>query len=254
MQKFIVFFSLALCISSINAQAQTNQDSAITQLPFQLFLPQNEADPKRVEATNNKALLVFLHGSGERGSDNKAQLKHGAEFFKRMAQDHNTVVLVPQCPEDLSWHNGYSEITKTGRKYHYPKNLKTNRVLDILEKLIDSVVIAQKIDKAKIKIGGLSMGGMGTLELLRRRPEYYQRAFVICGGGHKALARQMGQTPIWFFHGEEDQVVLPKYAQKLYRKLRRKGIETKWTLYPGVDHNSWDLAFEEQELIPWLNR
>ncbi len=98
------------------------------------------------------------------------------------------------------------------------------------------------------------MGGMGTLELLRRRPEYYQRAFVICGGGHKALARQMGQTPIWFFHGEEDQVVLPKYAQKLYRKLRRKGIETKWTLYPGVDHNSWDLAFEEQELIPWLNR
>jgi predicted peptidase len=254
MQKFIVFFSLALCISSINAQAQTNQDSAITQLPFQLFLPQNEADPKWDEATNNKALLVFLHGSGERGSDNKAQLKHGAEFFKRMAQDQNTVVLVPQCPKDLSWHNGYSEIAKTGRKYHYPKNVKTNRVLDILEKLIDSVVIAQKIDKAKIKIGGLSMGGMGTLELLRRRPEYYQRAFVICGGGHKALARQMGQTPIWFFHGEEDQVVLPKYAQKLYRKLRRKGIETKWTLYPGVDHNSWDLAFEEQELISWLSR
>ena len=69
-----------------------------------------------------------------------------------MAHDHNTVVLVPQCPEGLSWHNGYSEITKSGRKYHYPKNLKINRVLDILEKLIDSVVIAQKIDKAKIKI------------------------------------------------------------------------------------------------------
>ena len=73
------------------------------------------------------------------------------------------MVLVPQCPEDLSWHNGSSEITKSGRKYRYPKGLKTNRVLDILEKLIDSVVIAQNIDKAKIKIGGLSMGGMGTL-------------------------------------------------------------------------------------------
>ena len=67
MQKFIVFFSLALCISPISSQAQTNQGSAITPLPFQLFLPKNEADPKRVDAIKNNALLVFLHGSGERG-------------------------------------------------------------------------------------------------------------------------------------------------------------------------------------------
>ena len=238
----------------IGLRAQTNGITPVKPLPFQLFVPQNATGPNQVDPKNKKALLVFLHGSGERGSDNKAQLIHGAEFFKRMAQDHNTVVLVPQCPEDLSWHNGYSEMTKNGKIYHYPKQLKTNSVLDVLEKLIDSIVIAQEIDTAKINIGGLPMGGMGTLELLRRRPGYFQRAFVICGGGHQALARQVGPTPIWFFHGEEDQVVIPKYAKKLYRKLKRKGIETKLTLYPGVDHSSWHLAFNEQELIPWLTR
>lgn len=197
-------------------------------------------------------MLVFLHGSGERGSDNEAQLKYGRAFFERLARVHNTLVLVPQCPENLSWHNGYSETSKRGRTYHYPKKRKTNQILDLLEKLVDSVAQAENIQPTEIMIGGLSMGGMGTLELLRRRPKFYRKAFVICGGGHPALARQMGQTPVWFFHGEKDDVVLPKYAQRLHKRLKRRGIETKFTLYPEVNHNSWDLAFEEQELIPWL--
>ena len=223
-------------------------------LPFRLIKPEIQPNSKQVTKNNDKQLLVFLHGSGERGSDNEAQLKHGRIFFERLAQENNTLVLVPQCPEKLSWHNGYSKTSKRGRTYCYPKKIKPNRVLDLLERLVDSVAQAENIAPSNLLIGGLSMGGMGTLELLRRRSQYYKRAFVICGGAHRKVARQIGDTPIWFFHGQEDEIVLPKYAQRLFRKLKRKGRETIFTLYPGVNHNSWDLAFREQELIPWLTQ
>lgn len=223
-------------------------------LPFRLIKPEIQPNSTQVTKNNDKQLLVFLHGSGERGSDNEAQLKHGRIFFERLAQENNTLVLVPQCPEKLSWHNGYSKTSKRGRTYCYPKKIKPNRVLDLLERLVDSVAQAENIAPSNLLIGGLSMGGMGTLELLRRRSQYYKRAFVICGGAHRKVARQIGDTPIWFFHGQEDEIVLPKYAQRLFRKLKRNGRETIFTLYPGVNHNSWDLAFKEQELIPWLTQ
>ena len=223
-------------------------------LPFRLIKPEIQPNSTQVTKNNDKQLLVFLHGSGERGSDNEAQLKHGRIFFERLAQENNTLVLVPQCPEKLSWHNGYSKTSKRGRTYCYPKKIKPNRVLDLLERLVDSVAQAENIAPSNLLIGGLSMGGMGTLELLRRRSQYYKRAFVICGGAHRKVARQIGDTPIWFFHGQEDEIVQPKYAQRLFRKLKRNGRETMFTLYPGVNHNSWDLAFKEQELIPWLTQ
>ena len=260
MQKILFFILFVIPLWPNGLVAQTRDETQNTKaLPYRLFLPSDKTagDSSRQSATNNpaeqtKKLLVFLHGSGERGSDNEAQLKHGRAFFERLAQDHNTLVLVPQCPENLSWHNGYSNTTRHGRTYHYPKNIQPNSVLDRLEKLIDSVAKAQHIESGSILLGGLSMGGMGTLELLRRRPEFFNRAFVICGGAHPAVARQISQTPIWFFHGAQDQIVDPKQAVKIYRKRKRKGIEGKLTLYPGVDHNSWDLAFQEKELITWL--
>ena len=268
MRRFLFFRVILIGLSLNGLWAQTNpsespirvvspkmspdNSEALKQLPFKLFVPVNDAGAQLNEQISSKRLLIFLHGSGERGSDNKAQLTHGKTFFERLAKDQNTLVLVPQCPELLSWHNGYSQNTKHGRKYHYPKKRKPNHVLDLLERLIDSVALAEQIDSRNILVGGLSMGGMGTLELLRRRPNFYARAFVICGGAHPAIARQIGQTPIWFFHGLDDDIVVPKYARKIYRKLNRKGINTKLTLYPGVHHNSWDLAFEDQELIPWL--
>ncbi len=263
MRQLFLFtvFSLFIALQSIDAQINESEKSSveisphvnsIKKLPYRIFLPKNDTDSETGTMNSPRRMLVFLHGSGERGADNTAQLKHGKAFFERMAQDHNTAVLVPQCPENLSWHNGYSQTTAWGRDYHYPKKAAPNKVLDVLERLIDSVAEVQKIDASQISVGGLSMGGMGTLELLRRRPEFYKRAFVICGGAHGAVARQIGRTPVWFFHGEEDKIVSPKYAKRLYRKLKRKGIQTKLTLYPGVNHNSWDLAFEDQQLIPWL--
>lgn len=250
------------CTESFLAQTSAGYVTSIAagfsgqelKLPFRLFKPEIQPNSTQVTKNNHKQLLVFLHGSGERGSDNEAQLKHGRIFFERLAQENNTLVLVPQCPEKLSWHNGYSKTSKRGRTYCYPKKIKPNRVLDLLERLVDSVAQAENIAPSNLLIGGLSMGGMGTLELLRRRSQYYKRAFVICGGAHRKVARQIGDTPIWFFHGQEDEIVLPKYAQRLFRKLKRNGRETIFTLYPGINHNSWDLAFKEQELIPWLTQ
>ena len=264
LSALIIFLIVALSFPQDQSLAQTNGLNLTSRaaefsgnqltLPYRLFAPKDKSESIRSTKNNHKQLLVFLHGSGERGSDNEAQLKHGRIFFERLAQENNTLVLVPQCPEKLSWHNGYSKSSKRGRTYCYPKKIKPNRVLDLLERLVDSVAQAENIAPSNLLIGGLSMGGMGTLELLRRRSQYYKRAFVICGGAHRKVARQIGDTPIWFFHGQEDEIVQPKYAQRLFRKLKRNGRETIFTLYPGVNHNSWDLAFKEQELIPWLTQ
>ena len=263
---YVLFFNLGIWGLPLDARAQSpdNSKGDTVDLPYRYFVPKPLIQDKKkfsdsdlVSITQSGAvtkLIVFLHGSGERGSDNESQLIHGQPFFEKLAQDNKALVLVPQCPKEKSWHKGYSTIRKGKKNYHYPKKILPNDVLDALEELIDYLSKGLKIPTKNIALGGLSMGGMGTLELLRRRPGYYSRAFVICGGAHPIVARQIGPTPTWFFHGDRDPVVLPKYAKKLFKRLKTRGYESKMTIYPNVEHDSWDLAFKESELISWLNQ
>lgn len=101
-------------------------------------------------------------------------------------------------------------------------------------------------------MGGLSMGGMGTFEIVRRNPHLFAAAFPICGGGDTATVRQLIKVKWWVFHGAADEVVPPVYSQKMVDALKQVNADVKFSLYPGVNHNSWDNAFAEPTLLAWL--
>ena len=96
------------------------------------------------------------------------------------------------------------------------------------------------------------MGGMGTFEIVRRNPKLFAAAFPICGGGEPTTASVMKKTKWWVFHGGKDDVVPPGLSEKMVDALKAAKASVKFTLYPDANHNSWDPAFAEPELLPWL--
>ena len=213
--------------------------------------------PEHFNSGSAYPLLVFLHGSGERGNDNEAQLVHGADLFlqKEVRQKFQLIVIFPQCPKDTSWSYYLDEddIGATKDTLIFPVQNHPTFPERMMTKLIDSLGNAGIADKKKIYVGGLSMGGIGTYDLLMRYPGYFAAAFSICGACDvKKMAKKAAHVPIWIFHGAKDDVVNPSYDRKLSEKLKKKKSEVKYTEYPDANHNSWDSAFAEPDLLPWL--
>ena len=109
------------------------------------------------------------------------------------------------------------------------------------------------IDESRLYVGGLSMGGMGTFEILHRMPNTFAAAFAICGAGNPySVGNYAKKVDMWVFHGAKDDVVEPSYSKNMVKSLEEAGANVKFTQYPKANHNSWDLAFAEPELLSWL--
>jgi predicted peptidase len=124
--------------------------------------------------------------------------------------------------------------------------------MNLLQSLVPSVLAAYPVKRDQVYIGGLSMGAMGTYELVRRMPSVFAAAIAICGGAHPATAPRLKQTAWWIFHGTSDVVVPAQFSSDMAAALQGAGAGVKLTLYPDVNHNSWDPAFAEKDLLPWL--
>ena len=122
----------------------------------------------------------------------------------------------------------------------------------MVEKLLDFIEKKYSIDPTRRYVGGLSMGGMGTFELVARNPDYFAAAFPICGRGNSKWANLLKSTPFWIFHGEDDGVVSVDFSRKMHEALSAEKASVRLTIYPEVNHNSWDNAFAEPDLMHWL--
>ena len=218
-------------------------------LPYRILIPEN------YNSQSPFPLLLFLHGAGERGSDNKSQLVHGSFLFKSedFRNNYPAIVVFPQCPEKSSWANvkrNYDMLN--GKKFDFFKEISENKQLIMVEKLLDFIEKKYSIDPTRRYVGGLSMGGMGTFELVARNPDYFAAAFPICGGGNPDWSDLLKTTPFWIFHGEDDGVVSVDFSRKMYEALGKEKASVRLTIYPEVNHNSWDNAFAEPDLMNWL--
>jgi predicted peptidase len=191
-------------------------------------------------------LLVFLHGAGERGSDNQAQLTHGKEMMLTAAREYGAFVVAPQCPAGEKW----VDVDWSRSEQKMPE--KPAQSMRLLVKLIAALQKQYPIDADRLYVMGLSMGGYGTWDMIERYPEMFAAAVPICGGGDETQAKRIAKVPVWAFHGDKDTAVPVSRSRNMIRAIRAAGGEPKYTEYPGVGHSAWVPTFKDPEMLKWL--
>jgi len=218
-------------------------------LPYRILLPENYDKAKKYP------LVLFLHGGGERGRDNEKQLTHGIKVFLDPAnrQKYPCIVIAPQCMPDSQWPSAKYDRAQRPLQIEFNYNNPVTKALAAVTDLTYDVIKKESVQKTEIYITGLSMGGMGLFEMVYRNPGLFTAAAPVCGGGDtKAYGKKQAGTKFWIFHGEVDGVVEVKNSRAMYERLKELKANVKYTEYPGVDHNSWENAYTEPDLLPWM--
>jgi predicted peptidase len=197
-------------------------------------------------------LVIFLHGSGERGSDNEAQLKWGVQNFatdKNMVL-HPALVIAPQCPSGQSWAN----VKRTPNSTTMELQSTPTKPMQLLIALIKEIASKMPVDTNRIYITGLSMGGYGTYDAIERYPDLFAAAVPVCGGGDISKAATIAHIPMWIFHGAEDPAVNTLNSVEMHAALIKAGAHPGLTIYPETGHFSWLAAYSDEHMLEWLFR
>ena len=217
-------------------------------LPYRVIYPDN-FDPLK-----QYPLLLFLHGAGERGSDNELQLVHGRDLFEGDPLLRDMIVVAPQCSEAGYWVRIVRPVTPdeiAGRTFPYDAGISDD--LLAVKELLDCFIALGYVDTDAVYGTGLSMGGMGVLDLMLRYPDFFAAIQPICGAANaQRCAEYKGRTRVRFFQGLDDPVVAPHFSQEDCEALGQAGVPVEYVGYPGVQHNSWDNAFAEKDFISWF--
>lgn len=195
--------------------------------------------PKDYQAHSQKRwpLIFFLHGAGERGTNIWKVAVHGPPKLVAKDPDFPFIVVSPQCPEGQVWSS------------------------DVLLGLLDKVEHQLNVDKGRVYLTGLSMGGYGSWDLGLQNPERFAAIVPICGGGQlitvllaQGTKREALQSlGVWAFHGGKDPVVPLEESQRMVNLLKKSGVrDVKLTVYPEAGHDSWTEAYNDPELYKWL--
>lgn len=178
-------------------------------------------------------MIVFLHGAGERGDDLDLVKVHGIPKYFCADNDYRglrVITLSPQCPADRVWN-------------HMP-----DQIMD----LIEHVASDMNVDKKRITLTGISMGGYGTWEMACMYPDYFAAVAPICGGGMVWRAGALTKLPIRAFHGTDDFAVPYNASVEMVEAIKHLGGNATLTSYDNVGHDSWTSAYETSDVIEWL--
>lgn len=229
MVKTVVkYLSLVLMGFSVsgNAQeikAQFNQEvKEVKKLSYLLDFPE--------KAKGKVPLMIFLHGSGERGSNIDAVKVNGPLMHKGLMKEP-VAILAPQCPADTWWDT------------------------DAVYQLIKEIQKKYPIDETRIYLTGLSMGGWGTLKLAMEHPEMFAAVVSVCAPTDRVMmanAHQYKNLNLKIFHGGMDDVVLPENAFNFYQSVHPVNKDAELIIFPNDNHNSWDSTYSDPKLYEWM--
>ena len=204
---------------------QTFQGTAKVEFKYLLFLPEGYGQtPKRWP------LIMFLHGLGESGDDLEQLKIHGLPKITQTQKDFPFIVVSPQCPKNKWW----------------PEQTE-----DLIA-FLDDVISRYDVDKDRVYLTGLSMGGFGTWSLAGTYPDRFAAIAPVCGGGVTFLACRLKDVPIWAFHGAKDPVVPVAESVDMVKAVHDCGGNAKLTIYPEAEHDSWTQTYSSKELYDWF--
>ncbi len=222
-------------------------------------MPYRLSTPERLVPGRAYPLVVFLHGAGGSGSDNRRQLE-GANMFGALSWTlpenqarHPAFVLAPQS--DVNWACVVVEEGKIARR---PSDLEwcppgiLGPGARLAFEIIDALVEKLPVDRDRIYVTGHSMGGAGTWHMIAHRPGFFAAAVPVCGHPDLATAPTVAGVPIWNFHGKADDVEPVGTSRRMIEALRKAGGHPRHTEYTGVGHNVFMWAYTEPALVEWL--
>jgi len=243
------FFVFAIKAQDLNKYDRGNFIKGKDSIYYRILFPEN------FNPSEKYPVLFVLHGAGERGNNNESQLVHGGKLFLKdeVRKNFPAIVIFPQCPRDSYWANVNIAPNEQGKRtFTFLEGGKPTKAMHALQNMVKDFLKKPFVNKEQVYIGGLSMGGMGTYELLRRKRNTFAAAFAICGGDNTNNIDKYKKVPLWIFHGGKDDIVDPAFSIAISERLKTIGSEVKFSLYPNANHNSWDSAFAEPQLLPWL--
>lgn len=245
MVKYIILFIAFSFVANGQFEKKSFMGPDGKALPYQILYPKDYKPGKKYP------LLVVLHGAGERGDDNEAQMKYGKSVFLDSLNRINfpAIVIFPQCPKDSYWSSVKINRSITPTSFIFDYSAPINWPLQAVIDLVNSM----KHDKKRTYIMGLSMGGMGTMEAISRNPNMFAAASPICGGADLSfVSKYAKRVPLWVHHGDADIVVPVRHSRELVKAVQDQGVEIRYNEYAGVNHNSWDNAFKQPDLLTWI--
>lgn len=189
---------------------------------YLLFLPSGY-DPSR-----RWPLLLFLHGSGERGADVSLVARHGPPKIVAERPDLPFIVVSPQTDEERSWSTW------------------------ALHAVLEDVAERYTVDADRVYLTGMSMGGFGVWDLAMEFPDRFAALAPVCAHGNPSGVCALRHVPVWAFHGARDDVVSLAGAQQLVDRLRACGGDVRFTVYPDAGHDAWTETYANPALYEWL--
>ena len=212
---------------------KTYKDKDGKEIPYVLFVPHDYKGDKPTP------VLLFLHGAGETKppADAKGKPKMPVEVgigpaIKKREKTFPFITIIPQA-QTRGW------------QYEGPNAKMALGMLEAVNK-------EYKTDAKRTYLSGLSMGGYGTWSIAAATPDKWAAIVPICGGGDPKNAAKLKDIPCWCFHGDKDTAVPVERSRDMIEALKKVGATPKYTEYPGVAHNSWDKAYDTNELYDWL--
>ncbi len=196
------------------------------ELQYLLYLP---ADYENSE--KKFPLVLFLHGAGERGNDLELVKRNGPPKLVEEGKDFPFILVSPQCPSQTRW------------------NYQTQSLITLL----DEIESEYRVDKSRIYVTGLSMGGQGTWTLALAQPNRFAAIAPVCGWTDSWEVCKISHLPVWVFHGAKDDIVPVTESQLMVDALKKCGAdEIKFTIYPDANHDAWTETYNNDELYKWL--
>jgi acetyl esterase/lipase len=206
-------------------------------------MPYRLGKPPAYNAATKYPLVIFLHGSGESGTDNRLNISKnigtngpGSVFTTAANQaKFPTFFIAPQSPNaNIGWMSG-------------------SKPLVAVLKLITALEAEFSIDPKRLYVTGLSLGGMGTWTIITENPDLFAAAIPMSGSGDPSMAAKIVKVPIWDFHGAIDPAVNVSGSRLMIAALRAAGANPRYTEYPNGMHDIWFMAYNTPDLLPWMN-
>ncbi len=233
------------------------------QMPYRLFVPEDYSAEKAYP------LVVFLHGRGQRGTQNEADMFDNVGLFSgdnsivspNGQRKFPSIVLVPQCSDhspDQEWahwigNSPEEPFAGLGEDGSYQQHEQPSESGAAALELIDSVIETYAVDRERVYITGISMGGFGTWEFTTRRPDLFAAAVPMAGYSDPAKAEKIKDIPFWVFHGDQDEYNPVEGSRIMTQRLKALGAEVKYTEYTGVKHNeTFKKAWQNPDILPWM--